>query len=86
MAARIVRIGDDDLKFDATDIDVAMALKIKAHTGMGLVSWLKACDDLDPIAMQAAVWLVFHQNGQDRDIGLLNFNLLLVHQALFGKE
>jgi hypothetical protein len=86
VAARIVRLADEELKFDPTDIDVVAALRIKAHTGKGLVSWLRACDDLDPVAMQAAVWLVFHQNGQDREIGLLNFNLLTVYQALFGKE
>lgn len=86
MAARIVHIGDQDLKFDPLDIDVAAALRIRAHTGMGLRSWIKACHDLDPVAVQAAAWLALRQNGDERDIGTLNFNVVTMYDALFTEE
>lgn len=50
--------------FDGSKLLVTEAVAIKKATGMPPIEWLDACDQADPLAFQALVWLCRHREGE----------------------
>lgn len=58
--------------YEPEDIDIKQATVIKMHTGMGLVSWERACNDMEPAACQALMWVIKAQNGEITSVSEIN--------------
>jgi hypothetical protein len=58
------------------EVRVKEGIVIKVHTGLGLLSWERACRDLDPQAIQALLWLIKSRNGEPCEVAMLDFDIL----------
>lgn len=76
-----IEYGGEKLKYDAEQIPLKVAFVVKAHTGMGLRTWARAVDDIDPIAMQALLWAVFQQNDRRCEIASVDLNPIAFSEA-----
>jgi len=78
----IIKFSGAEYEYDPAKIDVATAMTIRDHTGMGIRSWEKAIDDADPLALQALFWVVLKQNGERRTLKTLDFSVVEFYQAI----
>lgn len=71
----LIKFEGGEYQYETIEITVKQAKVIKAHTGLGLVSWSAAIDDeLDADSVQALFWVVRDQNGvTEPPIDSLNF-------------
>lgn len=70
--------------YDVNKLSVQTAIAIKAHTGLGLKSWVDAITDGDPLAIQALFFAIKQQNGERLVLADLDFDLMAFMQE-FGR-
>jgi len=51
-------------RYEPDALDIKAAYVIKAHTGLGIMSWMRSAMDGDPASIQALVWAIKSQNGE----------------------
>lgn len=52
-----LKIGDDEYPFDLDSLRISEAKEIKKNTGLTITGFTAGLADLDPDAVQAAIWL-----------------------------
>lgn len=80
--ALLVHFEDQDYTLDLDEIDVAQARHIKRQTGMSLLAFQEALQEVDPDALVAAYWLMMAQNSKAVDMNRVNFKIVKFAAAL----
>jgi hypothetical protein len=65
-----------DWQYDSDKLDVLPAMAFHSVHGLTVRAWIEGIQETDPRAFQCAYWLMLQQNGVEKPLKDLNFDLL----------
>ena len=65
-----------DWEYDSDKLDVLPAMAFHSVHGLTVRAWIEGIQETDPRAFQCAYWLMLQQNGVEKPLKDLNFDLM----------